>query len=282
MEEFSRTLTRKVFVGGVERAFIQAATLAANVAVSVEIQPIYLAGLPWEFLRDPIAIGAPFLAKEHGRRLTRVNAVAGPARMERSKPVVLAVAVAAPERQLDFREERAALEKLRDSGFIELQWLEGDGATYDGVNDALRAGRVQIFHFAGHGDFAGGDPRGEIVLHDGPLTADRLATLFGGSGVKFAFLQPARARRSPAPTRSRARRSASPRWASPRCSRCSTSSSTRWRGGSRGSSTSDSRKERMCPPQRIPSAALSAGEGSSRCLGDAGAPSQQRRRGAHR
>jgi hypothetical protein len=188
VEEFSRTLTSKVFVGGVGRAFIQAATLAPNVAVSVEVQPNDLAGLPWEFLRDPNGVGAPFLAKEHCRRLTRANAVAGPVRLGRSKPVVLAVAVSAAGQPLDFREEREALEKLEADGFIELQWLTDEKATYDGVNDALRGGRVQVFHFAGHGDFAGGDARGEIVLHDGPLTADRLATLFGGSGVQFAFL----------------------------------------------------------------------------------------------
>ncbi|MFO0610777.1 MAG: CHAT domain-containing protein [Polyangiales bacterium] len=187
-EGFSRRLRELVFPRGVRDSFVAAAD-RYRVAVSLNVLAPDLAGLPWEFLRDPQERATPYLAAASDRRFVRVNARStGGARLDGPRPFVLAVAVDGPERGLEFGPEREKLQALKAKGRVDLLWLEGEQATYPNVHRALRENPVRIFHFAGHGRFDATGGGGAVVLQDGPVDAERLATLLGGSGVRVAFL----------------------------------------------------------------------------------------------
>jgi hypothetical protein len=135
----------------------------------LQVEPLPLAALPWEYTFVPTAAGdkvpADFLALQKRVSIVRYEVIGAaaplaPAAGAKNFRVVLVVANPVDTEALDLEaDERAIMAALNDlrkrAGAIES--VVEKNATRDTLLKAL-AGGVDVFHFAGHGVFEDGEP----------------------------------------------------------------------------------------------------------------------------
>ena len=170
--------------------------LAAD-AVSIQIlsDRADVREIPWEYMLTPNCRPAPHRNRSVVRVQLTCNGTMCPAPKQFGKKVNVLFVSADPIDQagVSWEDVLATI----DSSFtaqlgasVSIKVIEG--ATRQGLMQAIRAERFDVFHFFGHGDVRGGV--GHLVLQDLKtrnsdfLSASDLAIAFGGTGVRLAIL----------------------------------------------------------------------------------------------
>lgn len=127
-----------------------------------------LATIPWEFLRD--SAKRDFVVLDNRTSLVRYIDLALPIEpLSTSGPLKVLGMVSNPIKDLDVEKEKNRIEEsvreLQADGRIQLTWLEGD--TVEVLQDAIRNGDWDVFHYIGHGDFDDTYQEGTLQLSDG-------------------------------------------------------------------------------------------------------------------
>ncbi len=127
-----------------------------------------LAAIPWEFLRD--AAKRDFIVLDNRTSLVRYIDLALPIEpLSTSGSLKVLGMVSNPLKDLNVEKEKNRIEEavreLQADGRIQLTWLEGD--TVEVLQDAIRNGDWDVFHYIGHGDFDETYQEGTLQLSDG-------------------------------------------------------------------------------------------------------------------
>jgi hypothetical protein len=182
VQDFGRELFNILFKGEVRGLYDvirrEASTQGKGVRIKLRFQPPELAALPWEFLYDPrkheyvclsrntpiiryLEISQPILPIKVIPPLRILGMIASPCDLP-------ALDVAREKQRIE-----RAIQKLRDEGFIEITWLEGQ--TWRDLQRAMRGGPWHVFHFVGHGLFDANADEGVLALTDENGNTDRLS-----------------------------------------------------------------------------------------------------------
>lgn len=171
VQDFGRGLFESLLVGDVrtryEMSLSEARRQGKGLRLKLRIQPSELAVLPWEFLYDAERDRYPSLSSNTPlvRYLDLPQSVE-PLRV--SPPLRVLGMVASPLGlvPLDVEHEKRLVEEatrgLREGGFLELAWLEGQ--TWRHLMRAMRRGPWHVFHFVGHGGFDAATEEGALAL----------------------------------------------------------------------------------------------------------------------
>src|SRR5215217_3291761 len=173
VQDFGRGLFESLLVGDVrtryEMSLSEARRQGKGLRLKLRIQPSELAVLPWEFLYDAERDRYPSLSSN--TPLVRYLHLPEPVEPLRvSPPLRVLGMVTSPLGldQLDVEHEKRLVEEatrgLRESGSLELTWLEGQ--TWRHLQRAMRRGPWHIFHFVGHGGFDAATEEGALALSD--------------------------------------------------------------------------------------------------------------------
>ena len=173
VQDFGRGLFESLLVGDVrtryEMSLSEARRQGKGLRLKLRIQPSELAVLPWEFLYDTERDRYPSLSSN--TPLVRYLDLPQPVEPLRvSPPLRVLGMVTSPLGldQLDVEHEKRLVEEatrgLRESGSLELTWLEGQ--TWRHLQRAMRRGPWHIFHFVGHGGFDAATEEGALALSD--------------------------------------------------------------------------------------------------------------------
>src|SRR5215212_5678462 len=171
VQDFGRGLFESLLVGEVrtryEMSLSEARRQGKGLRLKLRIQPSELAVLPWEFLYDAERDRYPCLSSN--TPLVRYLDLPQPVEPLRlSPPLRVLGMVTSPLGldQLDVEHEKRLVEEatrgLRESGSLELTWLEGQ--TWRHLQRAMRRGPWHIFHFVGHGGFDAATEEGALAL----------------------------------------------------------------------------------------------------------------------
>jgi hypothetical protein len=198
LRDLGHDLFETLFPGDVRRLYDTARALQKGRALHVVFTSMldWVADKPWELAFDPSR--REFLATSSvsfvRNAFTAVPAEAPP--RGRGRLRVLAV-VSQPRGTvpLDTGTEttdlRRAFRSLLRSGRAEVEVL--DRATPGRLQGRLAAGRVDVLHFVGHGDFDERSREGSLLLEDErgrprPLEAEALRGILCGRGLRLVFL----------------------------------------------------------------------------------------------
>lgn len=137
--------------------------------LKLRIQSPELASLPWEYMYDSRQAEYVCLSRETPViRYIELPQAIPPYKIQ--PPLRILGMVAGPSELpwLDIENEKLqvekALEKLQETGLVELSWLEGQ--TWRDLQRAMRSGTWNVFHFIGHGKFDKNLDQGIIALAD--------------------------------------------------------------------------------------------------------------------
>src|SRR5829696_6573090 len=173
VQDFGRGLFESLLVGDVrtryEMSLSEARRQGKGLRLKLRIHPPELAVLPWEFLYDAERDRYPSLSSN--TPLVRYLDLPQPVESLRvSPPLRVLGMVTSPLGldQLDVEHEKRLVEEatrgLRESGSLELTWLEGQ--TWRHLQRAMRHGPWHIFHFVGHGGFDAATEEDALALSD--------------------------------------------------------------------------------------------------------------------
>ncbi len=186
-----RDLFAALFSGDVANRLDVSRTMAKSQGKGVRIKLRFgapeLGALPWEYLYD--SNRGDYLALGVSTPIVRYLPIPQPIMPFQVAPPLRVLAMASGPRDLgvlDSQRERQrlemALEPLRSTGIVELEWVRGE--FWQDLQESLWHGPWHIFHFVGHGGFS--ERRGSGVLYlagaDGnaeELSATDLARLLG-------------------------------------------------------------------------------------------------------
>lgn len=156
-----------------------------------------LAGLPWEYLCDPV--GDQFLCLHTATPVVRYLDLPQRIRpLAVEPPLRILALIASPGDQpaLDAEAEwtrlREAVATLEKNGQVELERI--DAATLPALQQRLRHGRYHVLHYVGHGGFDETSQEGRLILEDGegrswPVSGQMLGTLLlGERGLRLVVL----------------------------------------------------------------------------------------------
>lgn len=141
-------------------------TTSDGVRLRLRVEDPEIATVPWEYLYSPIR--SDFLGASTATPIVRYLELPEPPRpLAASLPLHMLVVI--PEdSELDTETEKRdlldALGDLQASQQVRLHFLDGR-VTRERLSDTLLAGRFDIFHFIGHGDFQ--DEQAYLVLNRG-------------------------------------------------------------------------------------------------------------------
>jgi outer membrane protein assembly factor BamB len=187
VEAFGRALCDALLNADIRAVFdvsrIQAAQQGRGLRLKLRIHPPELTVLPWEFLYDQRQ--GEFIGLSRGTPVVRYLELAHmPEPLPVKLPLRVLAMVAAPAdlERLDVAAERqrldASLKHARESGAIEVTWVEGQ--TWRDLQRALRGGPWHVFHFIGHGAYDDDQQEGVIALADEAGATSQLpASLLG-------------------------------------------------------------------------------------------------------
>jgi hypothetical protein len=198
LRALGRDLFDTLFPGEVRRLYDTARALQKGRPLHVVFTSMldWVADKPWELAFDPSR--PEFLATSSvsfvRNAFTAVPAEAPP--RGRGRLRVLAVVSrprgAAPlDTATETADLRRAFRSLVRSGRAEVEVL--DRATPARLQGRLAAGRVDVLHFVGHGDFDERSREGSLLLEDErgrprPLESEALRGILGGRGLRLVFL----------------------------------------------------------------------------------------------
>ncbi len=183
IQDFGRTLFDALVIGEVRSRYDMSQREAAQkdmgLRLKLRIQSPELAVLPWEFLYD--FRQAEYVCLSRNTPIVRYLEIPQPIQPLTVTPPlrILGMAVSPHDPylpQLDLQREKqrveAATKHLRDTGLLELTWLQGQ--TSRDLQKAMRAGPWHVFHFIGHGGFDKHTDEGLIYLADETGESERL------------------------------------------------------------------------------------------------------------
>jgi CHAT domain-containing protein len=202
VREFGAELFRGLFAGDIQTAYRFSLQNAMNqkkgLRLKLRVHPSSgLTQVPWEFLYDPSS--TQYLGLSARRPLVRYLSLPRPTRpLHAEPPLRILGMVASPSglRALDVAREKRlveeATEELRESGKVEIVWIEGE--TWHDLHRAILRGSWHVFHFVGHGTFDPGKQEGALVFADEegephPFPADKLADILTeNDDLRLVFL----------------------------------------------------------------------------------------------
>jgi len=203
VQDFGRALFDALFIGEVrsryDMSWREATQKDLGLRLKLRIQSPQLAALPWEFLYD--FRQAEYVCLSRNTPVVRYLEIPQPLQSLTVTPPlrILGMAVSSKDpylQPLDLRREKQRVENatkhLRDTGLIELTWLQGQ--TWRDLQKALRSGPWHIFHYIGHGGFNRHSDEGLIFLADETgeshqLTATNLGRLLADHrSLRLVFL----------------------------------------------------------------------------------------------
>jgi CHASE2 domain-containing sensor protein len=160
---------------------------AEGVRLRLHIEAPELAALPWEFLYWPVR--DTFLGTWIRTPLVRYLDVDRPVPVSTCLPVrILVVIPDSPD--LDAGREKALLQKAlhKMEAYVETTFLENE-VSLARIEETLREERFHVFHFIGHGDFAGEQGVLDLGRETGLVDHETLGRLFQNhEDMKLVFL----------------------------------------------------------------------------------------------
>jgi hypothetical protein len=196
LREYGAVLFETLFPGAVRRLWDEARA-AAKGALEVVFTPglDWIADKPWELAWDPSR--RRFLADDAVLVRGVFGAPPSTAPPPRRGPLHVLVALAGPcdAAPVATRQEaaaiRAALAPLVKAGLLRLEVLASTSPA--GLHRRLSAGRVDVLHFVGHGDFDEKEKAGSLFLVDArgrslAVDTDRVLRLLTGRSLKLVVL----------------------------------------------------------------------------------------------
>ncbi len=198
LRELGRDLFETLFPGDVRRLYDTARALQKGRALHVVFTSMldWVADKPWELTFDPSR--REFLATSSvsfvRNAFTAVPAEAPP---RGRGPLRILAVVSQPrgavslDTATEMKDLRQAFRSLSRAGRAEVEVLEKP--TPGRLQGRLAAGRVDVLHFVGHGDFDERSREGSLLLEDErgrprPLEAEALRTILCGRGLRLVFL----------------------------------------------------------------------------------------------
>jgi hypothetical protein len=189
VEEFGGDLFDALISGEVRSRFdasrMEAQRAGKALRVKLRFDSPAMSSLPWEFMFDDRR--GEYLVLSTNTPLVRYIELPDPIEpLAVAPPLRMLALVASPNNlpQLDGERERlrvhAATKDLQERGLLEVHWLEG--ATWRDLQNALRRGRWNIFHFVGHGGFDPSTDEGVVAL------VDEGGGMFRIAGIELARL----------------------------------------------------------------------------------------------
>ncbi|MBN2394269.1 MAG: SUMF1/EgtB/PvdO family nonheme iron enzyme, partial [Anaerolineae bacterium] len=147
----------------------EAAAQGKGLRIKLRVLPPELAVLPWEFIYDPR--NAEYVCLSRNTPLVRYLELPQSVQPLRTElPLRILGMAVSPEGlpPLDIAQEKqrveTALEGLRATGLVTLNWLEGQ--TWRDLQRGMRHGPWHFFHFIGHGGFSRTMDEGFVALAD--------------------------------------------------------------------------------------------------------------------
>lgn len=184
---FGELLFKMVFDGAVANCLLRSLDAAerrgAGLRIRLRLNDVpELAGLPWEYLRNPTNQRV-FVLSDKTPIVRYLELAATDQPLELVRPLRILTIIANPidfpplDVEYEWQKVQDALSDLQTSGLIELVRLQQP--TLAELQKALRQGEYHILHFIGHGVFDGKSKQGGLVLEQ----ANRRANLVPASVI---------------------------------------------------------------------------------------------------
>lgn len=165
-----------------------AAHQGKGLRIKLRIKPPELAALPWEFLYDPNH--ADYISLSNNTPVVRyLELPQSISPLAVDPPLRILGMIASPDDRisldvmLEKQRVEEALSDLKEQKLVDISWLQGQ--TWEDLQQAMRTGTWNVFHFIGHGGFDRNADEGLIAFADRDgqtflLTATQLGRFLSG------------------------------------------------------------------------------------------------------